>query len=42
MHYCPEGVEVRQAKMLDCENKADVYICDEADELVEKCAVVFS
>ena len=28
--------------MLDCEYQADVFICDEADELIEKCAVIFS
>ena len=28
--------------MLDCEYNADVFICDEADEQIEKRAVVFS
>jgi hypothetical protein len=28
--------------MLDCEYSADVFICDEADELIENCAVIFS
>jgi hypothetical protein len=27
--------------MLDCEYQADVFICDEADELIENCAVFF-
>jgi len=41
-HYCSNLVEVRQVKMLDCNYQADVFICDEADELIEKCAVFFS
>ena len=28
--------------MLDCEYQADVFICDEADELIDNCAVIFS
>ena len=28
--------------MLQCDYQADVFICDEADELIDKCAVVFS
>ena len=42
MTHCSNVVDARQAKMLGCEYQADVFICDEADELIEKCAVVFS
>ena len=42
IHYCSNSVDVRRAKMLDFDYQADVFICDEADELIEKCAVIFS
>ena len=41
MNFCSIGVDVRRAKMLDCEYQADVFICDEADELIENYAVIF-
>ena len=42
IHYCSDLVDVRRAKMLDCNYHADVFICDEADELIETCAVNFT